>query len=116
MRMWMVSPELLCQKHLIGEHGEIHKHRHNFEKCHKITRRIFPIVQIEPMQMEFRHNELVKEMKLRGLNHFSPYQQPDVSYLNDSERLAKVDIKNSLKDLSNRCPECARKINLDIQK
>ena len=35
MRMWMISPEWLCRKHLIGEHGEIHKH-------HSIAKRIAP--------------------------------------------------------------------------
>ena len=110
MRMWMVNPELLCTKHLLGEHGEIHKHRHNFLKQHKITKRIIPIVQIEPMQMEFRHNELAKEMLRRGFNHLSPYQQPDISYLNNNEREAKVDINNSLIDLKNRCIKCAKNI------
>ncbi|MFW6247177.1 MAG: hypothetical protein ACOC22_03345 [bacterium] len=30
--MWGINPELLCKKHLLGEHGEIHKHRYNFVK------------------------------------------------------------------------------------
>lgn len=87
MRMWMVDPKLLCTKHLLGEHGEIHKHRHNFMKQHRITKRISPVVQIEPMQMEARHNELAAELIRRKYNH------------------------NSLKDLINRCPECANRIN-----
>ena len=52
MRMWGIDAKLLCKKHLIGEHGEIHKHRHNFVKQHKITKRISPIVQIEPEKYE----------------------------------------------------------------
>jgi hypothetical protein len=110
MRMWMVKPELLCTKHLLGEHGEIHKHKHNFVKQHRITKRISPVVQIEPMQMETRHDELANEMLRRGFNHSSPFQQPDVSYLKDNERLAKVDINNSIIDLTNRCTECAKRI------
>jgi hypothetical protein len=27
MMMWMIDPVLLCRKHLLGEHGEIHKFR-----------------------------------------------------------------------------------------
>ena len=110
MRMWMVDPKLLCTKHLLGEHGEIHKHRHNFVKQHRITKRVSPVVQIEPMQMEARHNELAAELIRRKYNHNSPFEQPDISYLNDGERLAKVDINNSLMDLINRCPECANRI------
>ncbi len=111
MRMWMINPELLCKKHLLGEHGEIHKHRHNFVKQHRITKRISPVVQIEPSSMESRHDMLAAEMIRRGYNHSSPYSQPDISYLKDDEKLAKVDINNSLMDLTTRCPECAKRIN-----
>ena len=65
MRMWMISPGLLCNKHLIGEHGDIHKHRHNFVKKHSISGRLSPIVQIEPSSMEKRHDELTLEMEKR---------------------------------------------------
>ena len=112
MRMWGIDPILLCQKHLIGEHGEIHKHRHNFIKKHKIAKRISPIVQIEPENMQKRHDELVLEMLKRGYNHNSPYEQPDLSHLKTEERYAKIDINISIKDLFDRCPECSRKILL----
>ena len=112
MRMWGIDPILLCQKHLIGEHGEIHKHRHNFIKKHKIAKRISPIVQIEPENMQKRHDELVLEMLTRGYNHNSPYEQPDLSHLKTEERYAKIDINISIKDLFDRCPECSRKILL----
>jgi len=106
MRMWMLDPSLLCDKHLLGEHNEIHKHSHNFVKCHNITGRIIPIVQIEPLSMETRHDELVLEMKRRGFNHNSPYIQPDVSYLPKQLQEAKVDTEYNIKDLYNRCEKC----------
>ena len=109
--MWMIAPQLLCGKHLIGEHGEIHKHRHNFVKQHKISNRIFPIVQIEPSSMESRHDELAAEMIRIGYNHQSPFKQPDISYLPKSEREAIVDLANSMTDLKTRCPECCKRIN-----
>ena len=86
MRMWMIDPKLLCRKHLLGEHAEIHKHRHNFVKQHNITGRIYPIVQIEPENMKSRHDELAKEMIKRGYNHNSPYEQPDLDYLPNNQR------------------------------
>jgi uracil-DNA glycosylase len=110
MRMWMVDPSILCRKHLLGEHGEIHKHRHNFVKKHRINNRIYPIVQIEPSSMEKRHDELAKEMIRRGFNHQSPFEQPDISYLPLDQQNAKVDINNSIQDLKTRCPECAKNI------
>lgn len=33
MRMWMIDPKLLCRKHLLGEHNEIHKHLPSFRRC-----------------------------------------------------------------------------------
>lgn len=108
MRMWMIAPSLLCRFHLLGEHGEIHKHRHDFEKHHKINGRIFPIVQIEPAAMQARHDELAAEIAKRG-NHASPYTMPDLSYLGDAANV-KADIAYNIADLSKRCADCAKRI------
>lgn len=102
----MLNPEYMCKKHIVGCHGEIHKHRHNFVKKHSISGRINPVVQIEPESMKERHDLLAKYLK----NHKSPYAQPDLSHLPDNERYAKVDINQSIKDLKERCPECKRLI------
>jgi hypothetical protein len=110
MRMWMIDPKTLCNRHLLGEHGEIHKHRHNFVKQHSITKRISPVVQIEPSAMQSRHDVLAKEMLRRGMNHQSPFDQPDISYLPIAERYAVVVVHNSLNDLTQRCSECAKRI------
>ena len=111
MRMWMVPPSCLCKKHLLGEHGEIHKHRHNFIKHHSIRGRVFPVAQIELVSMKSRHDELAEEMQRRGYNHNSPYEQPDLSYLNSDDRNARVDINISVRDLYERCIECACRLN-----
>ena len=110
MRMWMLDPKCLCNKHLIGEHGELHKHRHNFVKQHNIDGRIKPVVQIEPASMGTRHEELAKEMLSRGINHRSPYTMPDISYLPDNKRFVKVDLAVSMIDLTKRCSVCTSKI------
>lgn len=106
MRMWMICPSRLCRKHLLGEHGEIHKHRHNFVKRHSIKGRLTPIVQIEPMSMQARHDALAAEMVRRGFNHNSPYEQPDISHLTPDQRYARVDVLVSENDLRARCPDC----------
>jgi hypothetical protein len=105
MRMWMIDPKLLCRKHLLGEHSEIHKHKHNFEKKHSIAKRI-EFGQIEPKSMKVRHDQLVEEMIRRGYNHKSDYSMPDISYLNDYQMNFQVDINKSKDDLYNRCEEC----------
>lgn len=106
----MIDPKMLCKNHLLGEHNEIHKHKHCFEKCYSISGRISPIVLIEPENMQNRHDELVQEMIRRGYNHNSPYQQPDLHYLKNDERFAKVDLGYNIKDLMKRCPECKKRI------
>ena len=55
--------------------------------------------------MEFRHNELVKEMLKRGYKHDSPYVQPDMGYLNNYERSAKVNKYVSVQKLM-QCQKC----------
>jgi hypothetical protein len=106
MRMWFIDPKLMCRKHLLGEHFEIHKHKHNFVKKHNMAGRLKYPSQIDPARMELRHDEIVKEMTVRGMNHKSDYEQPDVSYLPK----AKIDIEYNLIDLACRCEECATKI------
>jgi len=107
--MWMIDPKYLCRKHLLGEHNEIHKHRHMFVKKYSINNRINPIVQIEPKNMKSKHDVLVFEMLARGYKHKSPYEQPDISYLPEWQRNVNIDIEYNIKDLHSRCEEC--KIN-----
>ncbi len=111
MRMWMIDPVLLCNKHLVGEHGEIHKHKHNFVKKHKIAGRISPIVQIELEQMKRRHDELAKEMDRRKSgSHKSQYEQPNLSHLKREEIYAKSNLHYNILDLCIRCKNCRKNI------
>lgn len=106
-RMWMINPRMLCRKHLLEEHGDIHKHRHNFVKKHNMSGRKG---QIFPLLMKERHDLLAEEMLRRGYEHESPYEQPDVSYLPGDVLTCIPDIDWNIKDLSSRCDECAGRI------
>jgi len=97
MRMWMLPTSCMCMQHIVGEHGEIHKHRHNFVKGHSIAGRIG---QIEPEAMQHRHDELARALK----NHNSPYTLPDLSGYDLTD--FTVDLNESARDLANRCPKC----------
>ena len=110
MRMWMLPPNLLCNQHLRGEHGELHKHRPSFVKRHSIAGRVAPVVQIEPEAMQTRHDELAAEMLRRGMNHQSPYEMPDLSYLPPEHRTAKVDQRVSRSALYARCEACRERL------
>ena len=109
MRMWMIDPRHMCDRHLLGEHGEIHKHRHIFEKKYSIRGRVEPIVQIEPKAMKIRHDELVREMEIRGIKHVSPYSLPDLRYLSRELVNVKVDRVRSYIEIKRKCDECRRR-------
>ena len=111
----MIKPVLiLCRAHLLGEHSEIHKHKHNFVKGHSMAGRIAGNA-VEPESMRSRHDELAEEMLRRGYNHQSPYEQPDLSHYADEVRFAKVDTEASLRMLLARCKEC-RERYLSLEK
>lgn len=115
MRMWMVNPVFLCAQHLSGEHGEIHKHRHNFVKQHSIAGRIEGNA-CEPSSMKTRHDELAAELQRRAIEAGrkppdSPYELPDLSHLPDDQRNFKVDVDANLELLVSRCPDCAARVS-----
>lgn len=100
MRMWMCEPAILCRQHLLGEHNEIHKHRHIFERGYKLSGRAG---QIEPTAMKTRHDELAEEMIKREYKHNSPYEMPELS----AEAMQmKVDKAKALTLLLNKCDKC----------
>lgn len=79
-----------------------------------MTGRMEPVVQIEPQSMGSRHDELAEEMLIRKMNHKSPFEQPDISYLPERFQTMKADIPNSMKDLCERCDECKKRIEYHL--
>ena len=107
MRMCMIDPEIMCDKHLLGENGEIHKFRHGFEKGHSIAGRVRPVVQIVPSEMQSRHDELTAAMERRfGKKYESAYAQPDLSKYADADIRVSVDLGHNMRDLAARCEQC----------
>ena len=80
MRIWDVHPSVLCRKHLLGEHRELHglwniitqgKKGYSF---HPETIRWVG----KQKALYLRHEMLVKEMQKRGYNHAS-YLDPKLA-------------------------------------
>jgi hypothetical protein len=74
MRVWDISPQILCRNHLLGEHKELHaiwtiltegKSGYSF---HPETLRWAGKLAA----LYIRHEKLINEMKNRGYNHNSP--------------------------------------------
>lgn len=74
MRVWDLEPEILCRKHLLGEHREIHaiwsvlvNGRAGYSRHPETLRwegRLKALYK--------RHEKLVREMERRCYNHASP--------------------------------------------
>jgi len=107
MRMWMVDPKIMCRKHLLGEHVE----HHMFIGTLKKGKRVDGYIKnncFQPRSLFERHDALVCEMERRGYNHQSPIteEECDVCHLPNEYQYWKIDDKQSLRDLLERCPEC----------
>lgn len=105
MRMWLVNPDMLCTKHLLGEHFEIHKAIGNLRKGRIWAESLTDKGFLEPQNALKRHNSLVKEMKQRGFNHNSPLNTKGVKL-----PIGKVDIQKSINDLLERCDKCKERV------
>lgn len=121
MRMWIgVLPEELCMQHLSGEHNEIHKHKHNFEKKHSIAGRVEGNA-VEPLSMKTRHDELAAELQKRAVEAgrkppHSPYELPDLSYLPEEHLNYRINQEENRALLRDRCPDCRDRMNGVVSK
>ena len=105
MRQWLVNPEMLCRKHLLGEHVEHHMFVGSIKKGFSVEGYLRDGF-FEPRTLQKRHNEIAREMVKRGYNHQSPLADIDTSHLRDG----KINITRNIADLRNRCKGCAIRI------
>jgi hypothetical protein len=110
--MWMCDPEILCQKHLCGEHVEMHMFAGALKKRKKVSGYIKNNC-FEPRSLFMRHDELSKEMIKRGYNHKSCMREEETQNVCDlptEEQYWEIDRKKSLMDLISRCPKCKERL------
>ena len=61
--------------------------------------------------MKTRHDELAVEMSKRFMNHKSPYTQPNlIDKYTPQQLVAVICKKHNIRDLSDRCSECKKRI------
>ena len=102
MRMWNVPPEVMCRKHLLGEHVEMHMATGSIQKGISMKGYVDGGL-LELHNIFWRHEELAEELTRRGYNHHSPM----VGRLNPVQ--GQVNTADSLHELARRCPECAQR-------
>ncbi len=106
MRMWMIRPSLLCDRHLLGEHLELHMLAGCIAKRRSVAGYVaHGLVELD--KLNSRHDTLVNEMQGRGMKHDSPLDH--IEYIGDP---GKVALLRSFQDLVRRCPNCSRRILL----
>jgi hypothetical protein len=78
MRIWDLDPALLCRKHLLGEHRELHGLWNIYVKGKQGYRNHPETIRWEGKlgALRLRHEALVAEMERRGWNHKSPLGEP----------------------------------------
>ena len=104
MRMWKVDPTLLCNKHLVGEHFEMHM----FYGCLEKGKSLRGYVSRGLVELDYipeRHDILADEMLRRGMKHRS--EMLGVIAIGD---YGFVDTEENLTELSKRCSKCREKI------
>ena len=111
MRMWMVNPKIMCDKHLLGEHVELHMFVGTIINGVDVTGYINKNL-LELKSVQSRHIELVEEIKRRGFKHESFF--PVISWDCVKEQYGslydkEIDVKGSFKELIKRCPRCRQK-------
>lgn len=107
MRMWMIPVSKLCDRHLLGEHVEIHM----LVGCIKRKMNIAGYLTdklVFPSKIQQRHKQIAAEMKKRGFNHKSELPEYTLSrkYLKENQ----PDLKHNKQDLASRCQACRKRL------
>lgn len=107
MRMWMLPPEIMCRKHLLGEHVEMHMLVGTLRKGIS-TQGYVDNQLVELDKIRERHDALVAEMEIRGYNHKSPL--PEIPPI--VGEIGIVDRQENLREICRRCPDCKLRVEL----
>lgn len=106
--MWAVPTKILCQKHLCGEHLELHMFLSTLKAGKKVAGYLNNNC-LEPKLLFKRHEDIKNEMLKRGYKHKSEITEKECScicYLSEEQQNHKIDKKKSLEDLLSRCSKC----------
>jgi hypothetical protein len=101
MRMWNTKTSEMCNRHLLGEHVEMHMFVGTLNKEKSINGYLNKGL-VEVHKIKKRHEELVNEMERRGFNHKSIL--PEYRY----KKVGSVNVRENKKELARRCKNCKK--------
>lgn len=108
--MWGIEPQLLCDRHLLGEHAEMHQAVgtiHNHPHGEAIVEGHAAKRQLDTSKIRERHDELAEEIDQRGMTHDSPMGYDDVL------DLGRIDRTTNRAELKARCGACRKRIETE---
>ena len=136
MRMWMLPPETMCRKHLLGEHVELHMLLGSLRRgknidgflAGKLVEPVIPpcadaVVAVAGMFFAALSGSsaattaaigasMIDEMERRGYRHASPLDEAECETL--ARRYGRtgtgIDAGANAAELARRCPECAKRL------
>ena len=115
MRMWMVDPKIMCQKHLCGMHVELHMFIGSMQKNVRMNGFINNDL-LEPLSIKEMHDKIASEMISRGYNHKSYLSnelvENSISRLNEEYLNHRINKELSLNELISRCDVCRSRYNV----
>jgi len=100
--MWGVDPIKICNRHLLGEHVEMHMFVGTIKNGISIDGYIKKGL-VSPKLLKIRHDILAYEMIKRGMNH----QSPIVDFFDNREGFITPLAE---KELFSRCENCRSRI------
>jgi hypothetical protein len=106
MRMWCVNPKLMCDKHLLGEHLEVHMFFNIILERKMTLHGYVSSGLLDSTKLVGRHKELVEEMESRGFNHQSPLATGGDVDIAMKFWPGKVDAVGNYEILRKRCARC----------
>ena len=99
----MVDPGVMCNRHLLGEHVELHMLVKTINLGKSIKGYLNGLV--DPNLTLERHEKIVEEMKRRGMNHHSPIDSPVSASFGCSIKPISETVNR--KELAGRCARCS---------
>lgn len=103
MKQLSIPPRFLCNAHLLGEHFELHLFKGSLDKGRSVEGYIAAGI-LNPARLQHRHDELVQEMRRRGIKHNSPLQHAG------GENLPLAPLNVQIDNQRGRCRDCAAKM------
>ena len=112
IRMWAVHPKVMCRKHLMEEHNNLHKFVGMINKdtdLSKYREERF----LDPKALPHRHGLIIKEFQRRGIKHTTPLSSKDINTVkldwNDTRN--KLDSYKDINEMYDNCKQCRRRID-----